>query len=121
MFWTGFFIGIAACLGIGLAAHVVHNRRQRAAFIANLSPAEREKLTGFEKCQGQLARLSRPVAPLACAKWFSSVRVLNTRSPSKSSLRKRRSSSMKELLLHRVSRLKLANVFRTFNDARRND
>ena len=52
MFWTGFFIGFTACLGIGLAAHVVHNRRQRAAFIASRSPAEREKLTGFESVRG---------------------------------------------------------------------
>jgi hypothetical protein len=42
MFWTGFFIGFAACLAIGLTAHFVHDRRQRAAFIASLSPAERE-------------------------------------------------------------------------------
>jgi len=34
MFWTGFFIGFAACLAIGLIAHFVHNRRQRAAFIS---------------------------------------------------------------------------------------
>jgi hypothetical protein len=37
MFWTGFFIGFAACLAIGLTAHFVHDRRQRAAFIASLS------------------------------------------------------------------------------------
>jgi hypothetical protein len=52
MFWTGFFIGFAACLAIGLAAHVVHYRRQRAVFIAGLSPAEREMLEGYETVKG---------------------------------------------------------------------
>jgi hypothetical protein len=52
MFWTGFFIGFAACLAIGLTAHFVHDRRQRAAFIASLSPAERERLKGFETVRG---------------------------------------------------------------------
>jgi hypothetical protein len=49
MFWTGFFVGFAACLAIGLTAHFIHDRRQRAAFIASLSPAERERFRGFEK------------------------------------------------------------------------
>ena len=52
MFWTGFFIGFAACLAIGLAAHFVHDRRQRATFIAGLSPSEREHLRGFESVKG---------------------------------------------------------------------
>jgi hypothetical protein len=52
MFWTGFFIGFATCLAIGLTAHFVHDRRQRAAFIASLSPAERERFRGFEKIRG---------------------------------------------------------------------
>jgi hypothetical protein len=52
MFWTGFFIGFAACLAIGLTAQFVHDRRQRAAFIASLSPAERETFRGFEKIRG---------------------------------------------------------------------
>jgi hypothetical protein len=52
MFWTGFFIGFAACLAIGLTAHFVHDRRQRMAFIAGLSPAERERFRGFEKVRG---------------------------------------------------------------------
>jgi hypothetical protein len=52
MFWTGFFVGFAACLAIGLTGHVVHDRRQRAAFIASLSPAERERLRGFETVKG---------------------------------------------------------------------
>ena len=52
MFWTGFFVGFAACLAIGLTAHLVHDRRQRAAFIASLSPAERERFRGFEKVRG---------------------------------------------------------------------
>ena len=52
MFWTGFFIGFAACLAVGLAAHFVHDRRQRAAFIAGLSLSERERLRGFESVKG---------------------------------------------------------------------
>jgi hypothetical protein len=52
MFWTGFFVGFAACLAIGLAVHFIYDRRQRAAFIARLSPAEREKLRGFETIKG---------------------------------------------------------------------
>ncbi|WP_426530665.1 hypothetical protein [Bradyrhizobium sp. McL0615] len=52
MFWTGFFTGFAACLTIWLSAHVVYDRRQRAAFMASLSPAEREKLKGFESVRG---------------------------------------------------------------------
>jgi hypothetical protein len=47
MFWTGFFIGFAACLVIGLTVHFVHDRRERAAFIACLSPAERERTQGL--------------------------------------------------------------------------
>jgi len=52
MFWTGFFIGFAACLAIGLTAHFIHARRQRSAFIAGLSPADRERLRGFETIKG---------------------------------------------------------------------
>jgi hypothetical protein len=52
MFWRGFFIGFAACLAIGLTAHFIHERRQRAAFVASLSPAERERLRGFETVKG---------------------------------------------------------------------
>src|SRR5437870_10545180 len=52
MFWTGFFIGFAACLAIVLTAHFVYDRRQRAAFIASLSPVEREKFTGFGSVRG---------------------------------------------------------------------
>jgi hypothetical protein len=52
MFGTGFFVGFAACLAIGLAARFVHDRRQRAAFTASLSPAERERLRGFETVKG---------------------------------------------------------------------
>jgi hypothetical protein len=47
-----FFFGFATCLAIGLTAHFVHDRRQRAAFIASLSPAQREKLKGFETVKG---------------------------------------------------------------------
>ena len=52
MFWTGFFIGFAACLAIGLTAHFIHDRRQRSAFIASLSPSQREKLCDFETVKG---------------------------------------------------------------------
>jgi hypothetical protein len=52
MFWTGVFIGFAACLAIGLTAHFTHDRRQRSAFIASLSPALRERLSGFETIEG---------------------------------------------------------------------
>jgi len=52
MFWTGFFIGFAACLAIGVTVHFVYDWHQRKAFIANLSPAEREKLRGFETVKG---------------------------------------------------------------------
>jgi hypothetical protein len=52
MFWTGFFTGFAVCLAIGLAAHFVQDRRQRAAFIASLSPSQRERLRGFELVKG---------------------------------------------------------------------
>ncbi len=44
MFWTGFFVGFAACLIFVLAGHFLHERRRRAEFIANLTPAERESL-----------------------------------------------------------------------------
>ena len=52
MFWTGFFIGFAACLTMGLIVHFIHDRRQRSAFIASLSPPERERLKGFEMVEG---------------------------------------------------------------------
>ena len=52
MFWTGFFIGFAACVAIGLTARFIHDRRQRSAFIASLSPVERERLRGFETVKG---------------------------------------------------------------------
>jgi hypothetical protein len=41
------FIGFAACLAIGLTGHFIYDRRQRSAFIASLSPALRERLSGF--------------------------------------------------------------------------
>ena len=50
MFWTGF--SSVLLLASRLTAHFVHDRRQRAAFIANLSPAERERLRGFETVKG---------------------------------------------------------------------
>jgi|SRR6478735_6511262 hypothetical protein len=52
MFWTGLFVGFAACLAIGLTAHFIYDRRQRSAFIASLSSAERERLKGFQRVKG---------------------------------------------------------------------
>ena len=52
MFWTGFLVGLAACLAIALIVHFIHDRLQRSAFIASLTPAERERLTGFEAVNG---------------------------------------------------------------------
>jgi hypothetical protein len=52
MFWTGVFIGFAACLAIGLTGHFIYDRRQRSAFVTSLSPELREKLTGFEAIEG---------------------------------------------------------------------
>jgi hypothetical protein len=52
MYWTVFFIGFAACLAIGLTVSFLHDRRQRAEFVASLSPAERERLRGFERVEG---------------------------------------------------------------------
>jgi hypothetical protein len=52
MYWTVFFIGFAACLGIGFIVSFIHDRRQRAAFVASLSPAECERLGGFEAVKG---------------------------------------------------------------------
>jgi hypothetical protein len=52
MFWTGFLVGFAACLAIGLSAQYMRERRERAAFIASLSTAQREKLRGFETVKG---------------------------------------------------------------------
>jgi len=52
MFWTGAFIGFAACLAIGLTGHFISDRRQRSAFIDSLSPALRERLSGFETIEG---------------------------------------------------------------------
>ena len=52
MYWTVFFIVFAACLAIGFTVSFVYNRRQRAEFVASLSPAERERLGGFETIKG---------------------------------------------------------------------
>ena len=52
MFWTAFFIGFAVCLTIGLIVYLVRDRHQRSAFVASLSPAERERLIGFEAISG---------------------------------------------------------------------
>lgn len=47
MFWAPFLSGFAACLAIWASAHFVREWRQRSAFIASLSPTEREKFVGF--------------------------------------------------------------------------
>jgi hypothetical protein len=39
-------------LAIGLTAHLIHDRRQRSAFIASRSTAERARLSGFEMVKG---------------------------------------------------------------------
>ena len=52
LFWTGFFIGFAACLATGLTVHLVRDWRERAAFISTLSSAERDQLRGFETVNG---------------------------------------------------------------------
>jgi hypothetical protein len=52
MFWTGFAVGFAACFAIGLTAHFLYEWIQRSAFIASLSPAQRERLWGFEAIKG---------------------------------------------------------------------
>jgi hypothetical protein len=52
MFWTGFVAGIPACFATGLTSYFVHDYRQRSAFIAGLSPSERENLRGFEQVRG---------------------------------------------------------------------
>jgi hypothetical protein len=52
MFWTGLFTGFAACLVVVLVARLVQDRRQRLAFIASLSPLQRENLRGFESFRG---------------------------------------------------------------------
>jgi len=52
LYWTVFFIGFAAFLAIGFTVSFVHDRRQRAEFVASLSPAERERLKGFETIKG---------------------------------------------------------------------
>ena len=43
MFWTVIFVGFAAYLAIALTWHFIHERHQRAAFVANLTPAEHER------------------------------------------------------------------------------
>jgi hypothetical protein len=48
MFWTGFATGVAVSLAIGLAWYYVRERRQRLAFVASLSPAQREAFRDFE-------------------------------------------------------------------------
>ena len=52
MFWTGFVIGIAVCSATGLIMYFVRDYHQRSAFIAGLSPRQRENLRGFESVRG---------------------------------------------------------------------
>jgi hypothetical protein len=55
VFWTALFVGFVVCLAIWFTAQFARERRdrkERAAFIASLSPAERERLKGFETVKG---------------------------------------------------------------------
>jgi hypothetical protein len=56
MFWTGFVVGIAASIvahfATGLAMFFVHDHHQRSAFMAHLSPSQREDLREFESARG---------------------------------------------------------------------
>lgn len=49
MDWTAFLVGFVAFLAIGFFMSVLYDRCQRAKFAVRLSPAERERLEGFEK------------------------------------------------------------------------
>jgi len=55
VFWKALFVGFVLCLAFWFAAQFArerHDRKQRTAFIASLSPAERERLKGFETVKG---------------------------------------------------------------------
>jgi hypothetical protein len=52
VFWTALFFGLVVCFAILLTAKFARERRERAAFVANLSSAERERLKGFERVEG---------------------------------------------------------------------
>ena len=55
MFWTALFFGFVVCLAIWFTVQFAlerRDRRERAAFIASLAPAERERLKGFEMVGG---------------------------------------------------------------------
>ena len=52
MFWTGFASGFAVCLAVGLTARFINEWIQRSAFIASLSPAQRQTLWGYEAIKG---------------------------------------------------------------------
>jgi hypothetical protein len=51
VFWTALVLGLV-CLAIWFAAQFARERRERAAFIASLSPLQRERLKGFETVGG---------------------------------------------------------------------
>jgi hypothetical protein len=55
VFWKALFVGFVLCLAFWFTAQFArerHDRKERTAFIASLSPAEREKLKGFETVKG---------------------------------------------------------------------
>ena len=52
MFWKGFAVGSSVCLAITLTAQRIREWRERSAFIAGLSPVQRESLGGFETIKG---------------------------------------------------------------------
>lgn len=53
MFWEGFAAGFAACFVLGIvnrwAGQWLAERRARAAYIASLSPQDRDGLRGWEE------------------------------------------------------------------------
>jgi len=52
MLFAGFLAGFSACAVLVLTTRIVGDRRQRSAFVAELSPVEREALLGFEEVRG---------------------------------------------------------------------
>jgi hypothetical protein len=52
VFWTALCFGFVVSLAIWFTAESARERRERAAFIASLSPVQRERLKGFEAVRG---------------------------------------------------------------------
>jgi len=52
VFWTALCFSFVVCLPIWFTAHFAREHRERAAFIASLSPVQRERLKGFEAVKG---------------------------------------------------------------------